>query len=67
MANILAIGPHPDDQELGMGATIAKLADQGHDVMLVDVTNGEPTPFGTPEKRAVETRRATEILSPKDG
>ena len=25
MANILVIGPHPDDQELGMGGAIAKL------------------------------------------
>ncbi|MFN9993932.1 MAG: PIG-L deacetylase family protein, partial [Phycisphaerales bacterium] len=31
MASILVIGPHPDDQEIGMGGTIALLASQGHD------------------------------------
>lgn len=62
--NILVIGPHPDDQELGMGGTIAALAEQGHDVLLLDVTNGEPTPHGTPEKRKVEAGAALRILSP---
>ncbi|MEM1071587.1 MAG: PIG-L family deacetylase [Planctomycetota bacterium] len=67
MANVLVVGPHPDDQELGMGGTIARLAAQGHDVLLVDVTNGEPTPHGSPEQRAVEAARAAEILSPEHG
>lgn len=62
MANILVVGPHPDDQELGMGGTIAGLASQGHDVLLLDLTNGEPTPFGDPETRAREAAAAAEIL-----
>lgn len=62
MTNILVIGPHPDDQELGMGGTIAKLSDQGHDVLLLDMTNGEPTPFGDPQTRAKEAQAAAEIL-----
>ncbi len=65
MANILVIGPHPDDQELGMGGTIAKLAAQGHNLLLLDVTNGEPTPFGDPVTRQGETMKAAEILAPK--
>ncbi len=60
--NILVVGPHPDDQELGMGGTIARLAKQGHDVLLLDMTNGEPTPHGDPETRAVEAAKAAEIL-----
>ncbi len=60
--NILVVGPHPDDQELGMGGTIARLADQGHDVLLLDMTNGEPTPHGDPQTRAREAARAAEIL-----
>jgi LmbE family N-acetylglucosaminyl deacetylase len=52
--NILVVGPHPDDQELGMGGTIARLAEQGHDVLLLDMTDGEPTPHGDPETRARE-------------
>lgn len=47
-----------------MGASIAKLAEQGHDVLLVDVTNGEPTPYGDPVTRAVEAKKAAAILSP---
>jgi bacillithiol biosynthesis deacetylase BshB1 len=62
MASILVIGPHPDDQELGMGGSIARLASQGHRVHLLDMTNGEPTPFGTPEKRAAEAAEAAKIL-----
>jgi N-acetylglucosamine malate deacetylase 1 len=62
MASFLIIGPHPDDQELGMGGTIAKLVKQGHDVHLVDMTNGEPTPNGSPEIRAVESAEAAKIL-----
>jgi bacillithiol biosynthesis deacetylase BshB1 len=63
MANVLVVGPHPDDQELGMGGTIARLADQGHRVLLVDVTDGEPTPHGSPEIRAREAADAAAILS----
>jgi bacillithiol biosynthesis deacetylase BshB1 len=63
--NILIVGPHPDDQELGMGGTIAKLAEQGHNVLLLDMTNGEPTPFGDPETRAKEAAAAANILGVK--
>ena len=45
-----------------MGGTIARLVDQGHDVLLLDMTNGEPTPYGDPETRAKEAARAAEIL-----
>src|SRR5688572_19396020 len=62
MAKILVVGPHPDDQELGMGGTIARLAEQGHSVLLLDVTNGEPTPHGSVEIRAKEALEAAAIL-----
>src|SRR5438874_2743136 len=42
MASILVIGPHPDDQELGMGGTVLKLASQGPTVHLGDLIPGEP-------------------------
>ena len=60
--NILVVGPHPDDQELGMGGSIAKFLDQGHRVLLLDMTNGEPTPHGDPATRAEEARTAAEVL-----
>ena len=59
---ILVVGPHPDDQELGMGGTIARFAEQGHDVLLLDMTNGEPTPHGDPQTRAGEAAKAAEAL-----
>jgi bacillithiol biosynthesis deacetylase BshB1 len=62
MASFLVIGPHPDDQELGMGGTIIKLAKQGHTVHLVDMTNGEPTPNGSVEIRARESAEAAKVL-----
>ena len=62
MANILVVGPHPDDQELGMGGTVARLAQQGHDVLLLDMTNGEPTPHGSPEIRQRESSAAAGLL-----
>jgi len=62
MASILVIGPHPDDQELGMGGSIARLVAQRHRVHLVDMTSGEPTPLGTPEKRARESAAAAKLL-----
>lgn len=65
MANILVAGPHPDDQELGMGGTIACLAQQGHNVLLLDMTNGEPTPHGSIEQREKEWTEAARILSVK--
>jgi bacillithiol biosynthesis deacetylase BshB1 len=62
MASILVFGPHPDDAELGMGGTILKLARQGHQVHLVDMTNGEPTPHGSVELRAREAAAAAKVL-----
>lgn len=62
MASILVVGPHPDDQELGMGGAIARLASQGHMVTLLDMTDGEPTPFGDSVTRAREAAAAAEVL-----
>ncbi len=45
-----------------MVGTIIKLAAQGHHVHLVDMTNGEPTPFGSPEIRARESAAAAKVM-----
>jgi bacillithiol biosynthesis deacetylase BshB1 len=58
----VCVGAHPDDVEIGMGATVAKLTSSGAKVAIVDLTNGEPTPFGTPEKRAAEAAAAADAL-----
>ena len=62
MASFLIVGPHPDDQELGMGGTIIRLASQGHKVHIIDMTNGEPTPKGSIETRARESIAAAKVL-----
>jgi bacillithiol biosynthesis deacetylase BshB1 len=62
MLDYLVIAPHPDDAELGVGGTILLLKTQGARVGVLDLTDGEPTPFGSPEKRKAETEAATTIL-----
>lgn len=39
--NILTIGPHPDDLEIGCGGTLAKLSAGGHKITLVIMTKGQ--------------------------
>src|SRR4029077_17204337 len=58
----LVVAPHPDDAELGVGGTILLLKAQGASVGVLDLTNGEPTPHGSPEIRQAETEAATRIL-----
>jgi bacillithiol biosynthesis deacetylase BshB1 len=62
MLDALVIAPHPDDAELGMGGTIALMLAKGLKVGVLDLTDGEPTPLGSPEIRARETAAATDIL-----
>jgi len=50
-----------------MGGTIARLAHQGHDVLLLDMTNGEPTPYGDPKTRAGEAAEAARLLGEGTG
>src|SRR5579862_6710398 len=58
----LVIAPHPDDAELGVGGAILLLKSQGATVGVLDLTNGEPTPHGSPEIRRRETDAATATL-----
>jgi len=58
----LFVSPHPDDAELSIGGTIIKLKKKNHKVYIVDMTNGEPTPYGSEEKRKRETLMADRIL-----
>jgi LmbE family N-acetylglucosaminyl deacetylase len=61
--DIIAVGAHPDDIEIACGGTLAKLAQQGHRVGMIDLTDGEPTPGSAgPEVRLAEARRAAEVL-----
>jgi N-acetylglucosamine malate deacetylase 1 len=58
----LAIGPHPDDLELGCGATLALLARQGLRVGILHLTRGERGTRGTPEERRTEAENAARVL-----
>lgn len=60
--DILAIAPHPDDAELGMGGAILKFKEEGCRVGILDLTDGEPTPYGSPDVRRQETAAASELL-----
>ncbi len=62
LLDVLVVAPHPDDAELGMGGGIVKMLRQGWRVGVLDLTDGEPTPFGSPEIRRRETEAATGIL-----
>jgi len=60
--DILAIGAHPDDIELGCGATIAKEIANGKKVGVIDLTRGELGTRGTAETRDAEAAEASKIL-----
>lgn len=62
MLDALCIGAHPDDVEIGMGGTVAGMVRRGRRVAIVDLTNGEPTPFGSPEIRSAEADAAARVL-----
>ena len=60
--NLLVFGPHPDDLEIGMGATIARHVSLGVSVGLCDLTKGEMGTNGTPEERLAEGEEARGVL-----
>ncbi|MFX1282268.1 MAG: PIG-L family deacetylase [Promethearchaeota archaeon] len=61
--DIIAVSPHPDDAEIGCGGTLAQLAELGYRVGIIDLTDGEPTPFNDkPEIRIEESLQAAKIL-----
>jgi LmbE family N-acetylglucosaminyl deacetylase len=73
MASILVFGPHPDDAEFGMGASMVKFVRSGESVSICVLCRGEAGSFGTPTQRESEMRTAAgklganlEILSYKD-
>ncbi len=61
--NILAIGAHPDDIELGCGGLLIKSARQGHNVYMYSLTRGGAG--GDPNQRAQELARSTRFIKAK--
>ncbi len=61
--DVLAVGAHPDDCEIGCGGILAHYKKMGKTIGILDLTNGEPTPYGTVEKRLAEAKKAADILN----
>jgi len=60
--DLLAIGPHPDDIEIGIGGIVTKHTALGHRVGLCDLTAGEMGSNGSVEERLTEAEAAREVL-----
>jgi LmbE family N-acetylglucosaminyl deacetylase len=65
--NVLIVSAHPDDMEIGMGGTAAKLAESQTAIISVVITNGgrASNPFGWTEQRMAETRREEALCAAK--
>ena len=61
--NILAIGAHPDDIELGCGGLLIKSARQGHNVYMYVITRGEAS--GDPRLRCMELIQSARFIGAK--
>ncbi|MFM9074457.1 MAG: bacillithiol biosynthesis deacetylase BshB1 [Bacteroidota bacterium] len=60
--DLLAIAAHPDDAELGCSGTLAKHISMGHQVGIVDLTQGELGTRGSAEIRMQEAEAAAAVL-----
>ncbi len=60
--DVLAFGAHPDDLEVVMGGTAAKLAARGQAILFVDLCNGEPTRYAERGVRQAQALRAATLL-----
>lgn len=63
--NILAIGAHPDDIEIGCGGTLAKYASYGHNIYMFIATDGSAG-TGNAEVRRKEAENSANILQVRD-
>ncbi len=60
--DLLVLGAHPDDAELGAGGIIASHIGKGKTVGVIDFTKGELGSRGTPQIRKEEADAASKIL-----
>lgn len=66
-ARTLVIAPHPDDEVLGAGGTIARLSAAGREVMVAIVTKAVPPAYSEEyaARAQSEARRANELMGVK--
>lgn len=62
MKNILILAAHPDDETLGCGGTIHRLASEGNDIRLITFTNGEGARGTTDKNRNNSLDQVSNIL-----
>src|SRR5712692_482742 len=62
--NILGIGAHPDDIELGCGGLLMKAAKQGHNVYMYSLTRGSAS--GNPVDRTRELMQSAKFIGAKN-
>jgi N-acetylglucosamine malate deacetylase 1 len=60
--DLIAIGAHPDDVEVGTGGVLLKMAQSGYRTGIIYLTQGEMGTGGTPEIRSREAAAAAQIL-----
>jgi bacillithiol biosynthesis deacetylase BshB1 len=60
--DLLAVGAHPDDVELGCGGTLARFSREGLRVGILDLTEGELASRGSRASRRREARAASRVL-----
>jgi len=60
--DLLAIGAHPDDVELGVGGLVRKSTSRGLGVAILDLTRGELATRGSVEERQAEAEEAARRL-----
>ena len=60
--DVLAIGAHPDDVELGVGGLLHKLTQRGRSVAILDLTRGEMASRGDTATRQKEAESAAAHL-----
>jgi len=59
---ILCVGAHPDDVEIGMGGTVLSMTERGYEILVLDLSNGEPTPKGSVPIRLSEAEKSAKIM-----
>ena len=60
--DLIAVGAHPDDVEVGTGGVLIDLKERGYRCGMVILTRGELGTGGTPEIRETEAAEAARIL-----